>query len=187
VRGWTAIGACGLVLAGCAIESQGRAREIPDDGVPYGLLDPDAAAVVPQPIGQAVELCLLQGDALVPVERAVDPPASLIDVARALAKVTEVEAAAALRTSIVAADEIVGVRQAAGVATVDLAAEASQRLTADPLATVAQLVCTLTRQPGVGLVRFTVADVPAEVPRADGSLSSGPVSADDYSGLLAPG
>jgi hypothetical protein len=176
----------GLLVAGCGVSSSGRASPASDDAVPYGLLDPDAAAVVPQPSGRDVELCLLHGDQLVPVARAVEPPAELIDIARALAEVTEAEATADLHTSIAASDEIQSVQRSAGVATVELAAEASQRLTADPLGTVAQLVCTLTRQPGVGLVRFTVAGVAAEVPRADGSLSNGPVSADDYAGLLRP-
>jgi spore germination protein GerM len=173
-----------LLVAGCGISSSDRATPAPDDAVPYGLLDPDAAAVVPQPSGRDVQLCLLQGDQLVPVERAVEPPTALIDIARALAEVTASEAMAELHTSIAASDEIQSVQRSAGVATVELAEEASQRLTADPLGTVAQLVCTLTRQPGVGLVRFTVAGVAAEVPRADGSLSNGPVSADDYAGLM---
>lgn len=175
------------VGAGCGLSGSDTATGIPDANVPYGLLDPDAAAILTQPQGPRVELCLLRDDLLVPVERSVDPPAALIDVARALAELTEAEAAANLRTSLVAPDEIVAVQRSAGVATVTLAEQASQRLTTDPLGTVAQLVCTLTRQPGVGLVRFTVGDVPIEVPRADGSLSSGPVSADDYASLLASG
>lgn len=179
--------ALAALLAGCGLSAGETATGIDDDDVPYGLLDSDAAAVVSPPEGRAVELCLLRGDVLVPVNRPVDPPAALIDIARALAEVTDSETAAELRTSIVASDEITSVQRAAGVATVALASEASQRLTADPLATVAQLVCTLTRQPGVGLVRFTVGDIPAEVPRADGSLSNGPVSADDYASLLTAG
>jgi spore germination protein GerM len=174
------------LASGCGLGGSGTATGIADDAVPYGLLDPDAAAVVTQPEGRAVELCLLRDDALVPVLRPVDPAAALIDIARALAELTKPEDAAGLRTSIVAPDEIVSVQRSAGVATVTLADEASQRLTADPLATVGQLVCTLTRQPGVGLVRFSVGEVPVEVPRADGSLSNGPVSGDDYAALLAP-
>ena len=188
MRCTVALGLCSaLMVAGCGVSTRDSATGIPDEAVPYGLLDPDAASVVPQPSGRAVELCLLRDDQLIPVQRAVEPPTALIDVARGLADVTEDEAAAGLRTSIVAADEIASVHRTAGVATVDLAEEASQRLTADPLATIAQIVCTLTRQPGVGLVRFTVAEVAAEVPRADGTLSNGPVSSDDYAALLDPG
>jgi spore germination protein GerM len=174
-----------MLVTGCAVSAGKTAVTVDDAEVPYGLLDPDAAAVVPPPSGQAVDLCLLRDDQLVPVSRAVDPPGALLDIARALAEVTETEASADLRTSIAASDEIRAVERTAGVATVDLAQEASQRLTADPLGTIAQLVCTLTRQPGVGLVRFTVTGVAAEVPRADGTLSNGPVSADDYAGMLA--
>jgi spore germination protein GerM len=140
---------------------------------------------VPQETGSDTQLCLLRGDELVVITRRIEP-AALIDIARALAEVSDAEAEAALRTSLVASDEIVSVDRAGGIATVDLADEASQRLTADPLATIAQLVCTLTAQPGVGLVRFTVAGVPIEVPLADGTLSSGPVSADAYGPLVAP-
>ncbi len=173
-----------MAAGGCGVSDRTSATEIARDAVPYGLLDPDAVAVVPEPSGRVVELCLLRGDALVSVSRPVDPTADLTEIARALAEVTDEEASAALRTSIAASDEIESVARAAGAVTVDLAQEASQRLTADPLGTVAQLVCTLTRQPGIGLVRFTVEGVAVEVPRADGTLSSGPVSADDYLGLV---
>jgi spore germination protein GerM len=174
--------------AGCAVSPRDDATPVDGDRVPYGLLDPDAAAVLPQQSGRRVELCLLRDHLLVPVVRAVDQPAALIDIVRALVDVTDAESASGLGTSLVASDEIVSVQRSAGVATVGLAEEASERLTADPLATVAQIVCTLTRQPGVGLVRFTVGELPVEVPRADGTLSSGPVSGDDYSSLLeSPG
>ncbi|MDQ2649910.1 MAG: GerMN domain-containing protein [Actinomycetota bacterium] len=182
----TLLGAAALMLASCSVSSSDTAVRIGDDAVPYGLLDPDASRVVPDAGGENASLCLLRGDLLVPVTRRVDSPAALVDIARALAEVTSDEAADDLRTSVVASDEILGVRLAAGVATVELAAEASQRLTADPLATVAQLVCTLTRRPGVGLVRFTVAGLPVDIPLADGTLSTGAVSADDYGALVAP-
>jgi hypothetical protein len=174
-----------IVLGGCSVSTGDTETSIDDDSVPYGLLDPDAIAVVPQETGSQTDLCLLRGDALVQVTRRLASPVSLLDVARALAEVTASDTAAELRTSLVAGDEIVSVELAAGVATVDLAEEASQRLTADPLATVAQLVCTLTSQAGVGLVRFTVSQVPVEVPLADGTLSNGPVSADAYGVLRA--
>ena len=61
---------------------------------------------------------------------------------------------------------------------------ASGSITQDPLATIAQLVCTLTQQRGVGAVRFTVDGVPFDVPIANGSLTEGPVSRDDYAPLL---
>lgn len=183
-RGLIAATAATVVVAGCSVATRDTATSIDDDTVPYGLLDRGAVAVVPQETGRETGLCLLRGDALVQVTRRLAPPVSLLDIARALAEVTASDTADELRTSLVAGDEIVSVERAAGVATVDLAEDASQRLTADPLATVAQLVCTLTLQPGVGLVRFTVSEIPVEVPLADGTLSSGPVSADAYGALL---
>ena len=58
-----------LLLPGCGVAGHQEATGIADDDVPYGLLDPDAIAVVPQPTGQVVELCLLRGDLLVRVPR----------------------------------------------------------------------------------------------------------------------
>ena len=179
-------GTLAVILAGCSVSTADRATSIDDGSVPYGLLDRDAIAVVPRETGSDTQLCLLRDDQLVSTTRRIEAPTSLLDTARALAEVSDAEAEADLRTSLVAGDEIVSVERAGGIATVDLAEEASQRLTADPLATVAQLVCTLTLQPGVGLVRFTVSGVPVEVPLADGTLSNGPVSADAYASLVAP-
>jgi spore germination protein GerM len=54
----------------------------------------------------------------------------------------------------------------------------------EQLLAVAQLVCTLTARPGVGPVSFTLEGAPVDVPTGDGSLTSGPVSRDDYADLL---
>lgn len=50
----------------------------------------------------------------------------------------------------------------------------------------AQLALAVLLVPGVDSVTFTVQGVPAEVPRADGTVRPGPVTLDDYVSLLGP-
>jgi len=62
----------------------------------------------------------------------------------------------------------------------DFAALAGQ----DQLLAIAQLALSLTGQAGVGRVAFTLGGDRIEVPRGDGSLTSGSVSRDAYLTLL---
>ncbi len=45
---------------------------------------------------------------------------------------------------------------------------------------------TATARPGVGQVRFTLEGLPVQVPTADGTIASDPLSRDDYLALLPP-
>jgi spore germination protein GerM len=172
------------VLSACSVGPEDDASTIDAAEVPFDLLNPEAPAVVPVVDGRTARVCLFRSDALEVVDREVEQSADLRDVVASLAGVTDEEAAAGFESAVTAGEEILGVETAAGVAAVDLAPSASGSLTQDPLATIAQLVCTLTQQRGVGAVRFTVDGVPIDVPVANGSLTEGPVSRDDYASLL---
>ena len=88
------------------------------------------------------------------------------------------------RRTAVTGDLIGKVEVSGGIATVDLRPAISDLGADEQLLAVAQLVCTLTNRPGVGPVAFTLDGAPVDVPRADGSLTSGVVSRDDYADLL---
>lgn len=176
-----------LVAAGCSVAAEDAATVIEREAVPFDLLDPDAPNVVEVAGGRTVSVCLLRDDRLVPVERRLGRDADLRDILASLAGVSDDEAALRLSTAVSGAEEIRDVETAGGIATVDFDASADQALTPDPLATIAQVVCTLTAQPGIGSVRFTVAGDAIDVPRQDGSLTDAPVARDDYAGLLAAG
>ena len=94
-----------------------------------------------------------------------------------LGALSDTEAAQGLQTAVSGPDEISSVTLIGGTALIDFAKKAEQTLTADPLATAAQLTCTLTAQPGVGLVRFSVNGTAIEIPTSDGALTDSPVSA----------
>lgn len=177
-----------VLVGGCSIQRTERVTRIDDEDVPFGLLDPDAPGVAAVPGGQQIAIYLLDEDgALVPTIRQVSSDPTLFEITRALGATTDDEAERGLQTKISGPDDILDVTLSGGTATVTLAAGASQTLTADPLATVAQITCTLTLQAGVGLVRFAIEDQAIDIPRADGTLTDEPVGRDDYAALIAEG
>jgi hypothetical protein len=168
-----------VVLTGaCSVAPESSARRI--DEVPFDLLDPDAPNVAPVSGGRTVSVCLLRDDRLVVVERQLEADSEFRDVLVSLSATSEEEADAGFESAASGAEDIADVTTGGGVATVDFEATADQTLTPDPLATIAQIVCTLTGQPGVGAVRFTVAGDSIDVPREDGSLTDAAVTRDDY-------
>ena len=173
-----------VVLAGCAIHPSDRSESVTDQDVPYALLDPHAPPVVAVPGGTAISICLVADDHLVVGQRELDKTPKLLDILRSLGAVTDQEAARGLGTALSSVELITDVTLAGGTATVHLADGATKNLAPDPLTGTAQIVCTLTNQPGVGLVRFEVSGNAVDVPRADGSLTGAPVTRDDYSTLL---
>ena len=95
------------------------------------------------------------------------------------------EVDAGLRSALPDESRFPDVSVSRGTATVDLGRRFTALSGEDQVIALAQLVYTLTAQPGIGLVRFTLQGEPTEVPRANGSLTSGPVSRDDYA-TVAP-
>jgi spore germination protein GerM len=90
------------------------------------------------------------------------------------------------RTAAPASGEaILEVRVAGGVATVDLATDIDRLVSGRDLRDLAaQVVCTLTAQPGIGQVAFTIGGQPASLPTGDGTLATGAVTREDYRALL---
>ncbi|MGC1513054.1 MAG: GerMN domain-containing protein [Acidimicrobiales bacterium] len=177
-----------LFAGACSVQGQGRAQVRDDDAVPFGLLDQDVPPLLPPvtaAVTETVSLCFVDVDgAVVAVDAALDPPIDLPDVVEALAEPPG-SAAGSLRTAVGEPPLVRDVRLVAGVARVDLLPAITELGGDEQLLAVAQLVCTLTGRPGVGLVSFTLVGSPVDVPRGDGSLTSGPVSRDDYANLVA--
>lgn len=177
--------AVGATMVACAVPAERRAHRVAADRVPFGLLDLDAPALLPTPApGTAsVTLCFVEGDRLAAVSQPTAGSSSPTRVVEALQAAPEF-GGRSLRTAVVDATVVRAVEVRAGIAAVDLRSSISSLGGPDQLLAVAQLVCTLTGLPGVGQVSFTLEGAPVEVPRADGSLVSAPVSRDDYASLL---
>ena len=183
-----------VALAACGVRTDDRPSFADDRTVPYGLLDPSTTTTVaPTTTTTAPEevvvfrLCFRRGDRIVPVGRPVPAdgvPALPSVVSALLAGPNGAEQAAGLGSALFSGDLLLGVVPAGGVATVDLAPAFTEAAITEQLLALAQVVCTLTSQPGIGQVAFTLAGAPIEVPRGDGSLTGLPVSRDDYAGLI---
>lgn len=174
-----------LAVSGCALEAESTARRSADADVPFALLDADAPAVVPEAGGTPVTLCLAREARIEEVRRRLDPDLELVDVVRALTRdVSEQESAVGLRTALPADTQIASASVRRGTAVVDF--EAAPELSGpDRVLAIAQIVCTLSHQIGIGQVGFTADGEPLQVPVADGSLVSDPVNVEDYSPLLS--
>lgn len=180
------------VVPSCGIASDDQAQFKPEADVPFDLLGtvpPGTDVIPPANTSSRSTICLPGADGRnYSVQRAMPTgytPLDLIDVVTA--GPTKAERAVGLTNSIGEPHTVTTVEVDAGVATVDLDPDIAGRPTADQLKLVMQVVCTLTAQPGIGQVRFTVDHLTIAVPRGDGSTSSDPVSREDYEKQIAPG
>ena len=174
-----------VVASGCAVRAQSHAQIHDDDDVPFGLLDADAAPLlattVPEGSG-SVSLCFVEDDHLIVTETRLSAPIEPRSVVRALSEPAR-SGTTAGRTAVTAG--LLGsVEVRGGVARVDVRPAINELSGDEQLLAVAQVVCTLSGRPGIGQVSFTLEGTPVEVPREDGSLTSSPVSRDDYADLL---
>ena len=173
-------------LSACALGAQDDARVAEDGSVPFDLLEPDAPALIdPGPPGPngALPLCFVDGDLVSPVDVPLPEPSELVDIVNRLTEPPE-RTGGALRTALGEDPIADSVELIAGVAHVDLLPAVTELGSDDQLLGIAQIVCTLTSQPGVGPVSFTLEGGSVDVPRGDGSLTSGRVSRDDYASVV---
>jgi spore germination protein GerM len=166
-----------LLLGGCGVPPDRAPRQIAGAAIPTPSGAGGAALVQPT----AVSVYLVRGRHVVPVQRVVDAPASPDRRLTALVQgPTDREAEAGLRTSLAGGIRAGRVTVRGGTAVVTLAASFVDAGTEEQILALAQLVFTLTESDGVRAVRFTVEDSAVSVPRADGSLTAGPVRRSDY-------
>ena len=170
------------VLAACGVSPEPKANKIAPKDVPFGLLDEDPTTTVVE-AGRTTNIFLLTKDRLVAVERSVPESADLADLLGfVISGPTEVEQSLGITTAV-PAGTLSSVKTSRGIAEVDLAASFGDIRSREQLLALGQIVYTLTGQPGIGGVRFTVEGKSVTVPLADGSLSTDPLSRDDFKAL----
>jgi spore germination protein GerM len=175
-----------LVATSCGVPGNGDVQVVDRSAVPFGLLEEEGAAPGAQEGAAVLDLFLVAGDPgdLVPVQRRVDSPTLQAVLDELAADPTAPEVAVGLRSPIGEGDFLDGVALNGGIATVDLTDDFSSLSGTDQLLAIGQVVLSLTARPGVGRLTFTLDGDPVEVPRGDGSLTSGSVSRDAYVTLL---
>lgn len=179
-----------LAVTGCGIPEQGSAQQVDDDSVPYRLLDRNSGGIADaERLGTSdAVIYLARGGRLLPTGRRLPPPLTLERLLRSLGLgPTSPEVAAGIRTALPIEDTPTDVTVQRGTATVDLPASFTNLSRPDQVLALAQIVYTVTGQPGIGQVQFTLDGTTADIPRADLSLTATPVTRDDYLALAPPG
>lgn len=192
----------GLVLtglpAGCGVAADGSFEGFSDDQIPFGLADPATTTttepttvppttVVPTTVDPLakVTLCFVKADLVVEVDRRLPSRPSTTDVVRLLLEGPAVNPVEDGLRSALPAGSVGEVRVVGGVAVLAVNPTFRELAAKEQTLAIAQLVCTLTAQRGVGQVSFEIDGQPVEVPRADGTVTTRPLSRDDFTELLA--
>jgi len=178
-----------LVLTACGIPTASSPSPIAKSDVPYHLLDPPTTTTTvpgaPPAVGVAEVIFLVAPSGhLVPATREVAVPASLTQVVDALlAGPTATESAAGIQSFLSRTGVQVTLAASGGVATVHFTTDPIQVVGPDQTLAIAQVVYTVTQQPGVTGVDFAIAGKAIEVPTAAGAQVPGPVNRADYTSL----
>jgi spore germination protein GerM len=169
----------------CGIPTATTPTPIAKSDVPYHLLNPPTTTTTvpgtPPAVGVAEQIFLVSPDGhLVAATREVAVPASPTQVVGALlAGPTATETAAGIQSFLTQAGVQV-TTQAGGVATVNFNTNPIQVVGPDQTLAIAQVVYTVTQQPGVTGVTFEIDGKAIEVPTAAGAQVPGPVGRVDY-------
>lgn len=179
-----------LVAVHVAALSCGIPQDRNPDIVPGGAigpaLGPPPAAALPAPAGQGVTVFFVRADQLVPAGRTAVRSDLESVLQSLLSGPSEQELAAGLRTAIPGPSDVRLVRIEGATAHVDLASPFVAIGGREQILALAQVVLTATSVAGVTDVRFTLEDQLVDVPRGDGTLSSGPLTTRDYASLRGP-
>jgi hypothetical protein len=186
-----AVGFC-LLLSGCGVPTGGEPRAIDASQVPPGLLSasPSPAASAPaEPRLDGARVFLVdRGDRLVARGRdlaGTDRAGRLAELLAALASgPTSAERVEQLSTALPPDVRLTLVGLSDGTAAIDIAGPYEPPSGPGSRRAVAQIVLTATSERGVDAVRLTLAGQPVEAPLPSGQLTSAPLTAADYAGLL---
>jgi hypothetical protein len=181
-----AVAAAGILVTGCGVPAEDEPR--PVDLPQRSLTTPAPSGASGHPGDVAEVLCLVRDGTLVQTVRRVAAAPSVQQQAEQLiAGPTEAELTTGLTTALAATSLAVEVPPGGTMARVQIAEAEDGSARSDEMIAYGQIVCTLTTRPDVNFVVFVQNDEQLEVPRADGSLSRGPLYAGDYAALIVPG
>jgi hypothetical protein len=185
----------GLVVSGCGIPTGGDPLLIAASDVPSGLAAPapgPTAAPTAEPRIDPARIFLVDaGNALVARPREVDgdsPAERLEALLAALASgPTSAERDEQLSTALPPEVRLGLGGIVDGSVTIDIDGPVEAPSGLASRRAVAQIVLSATSVPGVDAVRLTLAGEPVEAPLPSGELTSAPLRAADYAGLVTGG
>jgi spore germination protein GerM len=176
-----------LAVAACGLPTATSPTPIAKSAVPYHLLNPPTTTTTvpgtPPAVGVAEQIYLVSPDGhLVAATREVAVPASSSQVLGALlAGPTATETASGIQSFLSGNGVRATVTETGGVATVHFSTSPIQVVGPDQTLAIAQVVYTVTQQPGITGVTFEIGGKPIEVPTATAAAQvPGPVGRADY-------
>ena len=170
------------LVTGCGVNAESSPRALSVTSGPFERLN---ASPTPAPTGVGHALIyLVQDGALVAVTRRVPTQPQPQDVLQALLAGPSGRESAAGLTTAVPADVTVQSTKGAVVQLLLAGSAAPDAQRSDEVLGLAQLVVTLTGLRGVSAVEFVRDGHVLAVPRADGQLSTAPLTRKDYLTLL---
>ncbi|MDH4158845.1 MAG: GerMN domain-containing protein [Actinomycetota bacterium] len=171
-----------VVTAACGVPSTDGPEPLPSELAELAPQPQDSAVVAAETVD--TDLAWVKGDRirLAPREVTATDVASQASAAleAVIAGPTDAEQALGLSTEV-RPDLVASLLIEGDGAIIDLQSGSSP---GDATLATAQLALSVLLVPGVESVTFTIAGRPAEVPRADGKVRSGPVTVDDYASLV---
>jgi spore germination protein GerM len=169
-------------MAGCGIPYDAEPTVTPG-GVVAPALAPSEPSGRSAPEAE-VPVFLIEAEDVVAVVRTAPVEELSAVLPLLLAGPRDAEFAAGIRTAISPQTALRSVRLDGDTATIDLSASFVEVGGQEQILAVAQVVLTSAAVPGVAQVRFLLDGQAVEIPRADGTLTSDPVRAADYEGLV---
>ncbi len=176
-----------LGFGACGLPTATSPTPIAKSAVPYHLLNPPptttTAPGTPPAVGVAEQIYLVSPDGhLVAADREVAVPASSSQVLGALlAGPTATETASGIQSFLSGNGVRASVTEAGGIAMVHFSTSPIQVVGPDQTLAIAQVVYTVTQQPGITGVTFAIGGKPIEVPTATAAAQvEGPVGRADY-------
>jgi len=173
-----------VLLGGCGVRAQDEPHGV--DLPRHPLTSPGAGPAVA--VGEVAQvLCLVRDGRLVQtVRRTRAYPTVQAQLESLAAGPTPEERSAGLGTAL-SGVVLTGRMPAGAEVTVEFPAADEGNARNDEILAYGQVVCTMTARGDVGSVVFTRGGQPLQVPRADGTLTGGPLHSSDYARLLQPG
>lgn len=174
----------GVLLGACGVPTTDGVQALPAELVELASANqPEMSLVAPT---QSTDLAWVHGRRLRLSPRAVSASDTATQAAAALAAAiagpTAAEVARGLSTEV-PPDLEASLVVEGGSATIELPAPTTI-ISSNVTVATAQLALAVLLVPGIERVTFTVGGVPAEVPLADGTVESGPLTLADFTPLL---
>ncbi|SNY55284.1 GerMN domain-containing protein [Paractinoplanes atraurantiacus] len=169
-----------LLLTACGVPAEDSPHPVE---LPRAPLNGSGAAAV-TPAGEVAHvLCLVRDERLVQsVRRAPSYPGVQQQMNELITGPTPAESSTGLSTAL-AGLTVTATAGPGSRVTVEVSRAEGRK---DDILAYGQMVCTLTARPDVAAVSFTREGRSLEVPRADGTLTEGPLRSSDYAALVAP-